>query len=385
MNIKEMNFDELEARKAELDQEIGSADMERLDAINAELEAIKERKNELKAEAEERAKVVEEIIKAPEPTPIIEERNDKTMTPKEFRGTPEYVNAYVDYVKRNCDLERVSAETREILFKGMETRMPITDDPLLKTENGLGKIAVPTYVEERINTAWENDEIMRRVRKTYFPGNVRVGVEVSADGAVIHMEGSSAIDAEKLEIKYVELLPNYVKKMVKITHNALALTGNAFLDYLYDEIEYQLIKKCAETILANIAASELADGYILAGAMTTADIVNAEGLLGPEANDVVLITTRQNAAALKAAALGANYGYDPFDGLDVIYATMPTGVSGMLVDLSGVQANFPEGGEPRFIFDEYTEAPANVVRIVGRLLMGAALVATGKAVMLRGE
>lgn len=367
MEIREMNFEELEARRAEIADEIQSADSEKLDAINAELDAIEARKKELKAEAEERAKAVEEVLEAPAPAPIIEERTENKMTNKEIRSTQEYIDAYVEYAKRNYDLERIGAEARTLL-----------------TENASdGTIAVPTYVEDRINTAWENDEIMRRVRRTFFKGNVKVGVEVSSDGAKNHPEGGPAINEENLVIDYVDLIGTYVKKLVKVSHSALALTGTAFLDYLYDEIEYQLIKKCADNTLNAVKDSTLCASQTMAGqTIATADIINAEGKLGGEARDVVFITSRANASAIKAASLGAYYGYDPFDGLEVLYATMPTGVEGFVIDLSGVQANFPEGGEPKFIFDEYTEAPANIVRIVGRLMMGADLVATGKAVKI---
>lgn len=364
MDIKEMNFEELETRKKELAEEIKDADMERLDAINAELDSIEERKKEIKAEAEERAKVVEEVINSKDPTPIIEERNTK-MTSKEIRSTQEYIDAYVEYAKRNYDLNRVGAEARTLLTENADPK---------------GMIAVPTYVEDRINTAWENDEIMRRVRRTFIPGNVKVGVEMSAEPAVIHNEGEEAIGEENLTIQYANLVPEFVKKMVRVSHSALALTGTAFLDYLYDEIEYQLVKKASETILENISKSELAETVTIdTGGLNPTAIIEAEGKLGGEARDVVLITTRANAAKLKATALRANYAIDPFDGLDVIYANMPTeSTLAIVADLSGVQANFPEGAEPKFIFDEYTEAPANMVRIIGRLMMGANLVAKGK-------
>ena len=364
MEIKEMNFDELQTRKSELAEELKTADLERLDGINAELDAIEERKKELKAEAEERAKVVEEIISAPEPTPIIEERNN-TMTSKEIRNTQEYIDAYVEYCKRGYDLERVGAEARTLL-----------------TENATnGTIAVPVYVEERINTAWENDEIMKRVRRTFLPGNVKVGVEVASSGAVVHPEGGNAITEETLEITYVNLVGEYLKKMVKISHTAMALTGTAFLDYLYDEIEYHLVKKAVDETLDAIAGSNLVETVTIAQGtdITTASIIEAEGKLGGEARDVVAIMSRATASSIKAKALENNFYYDPFDGLEVLYAGTD---KVFIVDLSGVQANFPEGANPRFIFDEFTEAPANIVRIIGRLLFAVGLVAKGKAVII---
>lgn len=365
MEFKEMNFEELEARRAELADEIPTADAERLDAINAELDAIEERKKEIKKEAEERAKAVDEVIKAPAPEPIIEERK-KEMTDRERRSTPEYIDAFVEYVKRGYDLEKLGEEKRALLTEN--------------TNNGT--IAVPVYVEDRINTAWEEDDFMRRIHRTFFPGNVKVGVEVSATGAVVHKEGAEAITEENLEIQYVDLIPDYLKKMVRVSHTAMALKGTAFLDYLYDEIEHQIIEKAKSEAITSVVSSALKATQ--EGGLTTANIINAQGKLSGGANDLVLITTRANAATVKAAALTANYAYDPFDGLDVMYTDNDTlmGAAALIVDLDAIQANFPEGDQPKFIFDEYTEAPANIVRIVGRLAMATKLVKAGSAVLI---
>ena len=368
MEIKEMNFEELETRRAELADEIPTADAERLDAINAELDAIEERKKEIKAEAEERAKAVDEVIKAPAPEPIIEERK-KEMTDKERRSTPEYIDAFVEYVKRGYDLEKLGEEKRALL-----------------TENATnGTIAVPVYVEDRINTAWESDDFMRRIHRTFFAGNVKVGVEVSADPAQVHAEGGAAITEENLTIDYVDLIPEYLKKMVRVSHTAMALRGTAFLDYLYDEIEHQIVLKAKSEAIKAVIASTLKATQT--GALTTANIINAQGKLSGDAVDLVLITTRANAATVKAAALSASYAYDPFDGLDVMYTDAATlgDAEAVIVDLDAIQANFPEGDQPKFIFDEYTEAPANMVRIVGRLAMAADLVKAGSAVVIEEE
>lgn len=369
MEFKEMNFEELEARRAELADEIPTADAERLDAINAELDAIEERKKEIKKEAEERAKAVDEVIKTPAPEPIIEERK-KEMTDRERRSTPEYIDAFVEYVKRGYDLEKLGEEKRALL-----------------TENAVenGTIAVPVYVEDRVNTAWEEDDFMRRIRKTFFAGNVKVGVEVSAGGAQIHQEGAAAITEENLVIEYVDLIPEYLKKMVRVSHTAMALKGTAFLDYLYDEIEHQIILKAKSEAIRAVIISDFKATQT--GALTTANIINAQGKLSGGANDLVLITTRANAATVKTAALSAPYAYDPFDGLDVMYADAATlgDAEAVIVDLDAIHANFPEGDLPKFIFDEYTEAPANIVRIVGRLAMAVDLVKAGSAVIIEEE
>ena len=196
MEIKEMNFDELQTRKSELAEELKTADMERLDGINAELDAIEERKAELKAEAEERAKVVEEVIKAPAPTPIIEERKTETM---ETRNTPEYIEAFANYIKNGDD-----KEVRALL-----------------TDNASGKIPVPSFVDEIIRTAWEKDEILSRVKKTYFKGNLKVAFEASADGAYEHTEGTTAVTEESLTLGIVTMIPKNIKKWITISDEAV--------------------------------------------------------------------------------------------------------------------------------------------------------------------
>lgn len=376
MEIKEMNLEQIEERRAALAEEIKTADMERLNAINAELDEIEKRKAEIKAQAEERAKVIEEVLQKPaEPTIITEERTPKKMTDREIRSTQEYIDAYVAYVKSGYDV------------KEFEKRMPDSGggEYIIYSSNATsGGIAVPVYVEDRINANWENNEILSRVKRTFFRGNVQVGVEYSATGAVNHGEADGAITAETLDIRFVDLIPQYIKKMIKVSHPALELSGTAFLDYLYDEIEAKIFDKLVDNIIAAIRTDtdRLTATYNYTGAApTTADIINAAGLLGPNARPVLLIN-RQAAAALKAAALTAQYGYDPFDGLEVIYANAADPI---VADLSAIQVNFPDGDVPKFIFDEYTDAPANVVRIIGRLAAAVAVVAKNMIVKIEAQ
>lgn len=365
--IMALDMEALEQRAGEIAEETREATVETLDSFTAELDAIEERKNIIKAEAvEKRAKIeavasgMGEVIEEP-----IQER--KQMNKKEYRSTQEYIDAYVEYVKKGYDLDKMSAEKRATLIASENV------------EGGM--VPVPTYIEDRIRTAWESDEIMRRVRRTYLPGNVEVGVEVNASPAVVHEEGGAAIDPENLVIEIVKLVPEYIKKMVQVTHTALALNGTAFLDYLYDEIEYQLVARAGGQVLDKIMASDYTEQFTLAGStITTADIINAEGLLSGAARNLVLIINRADAAALKAAALSAGYAYDPFDGLEVIYTSIMDRNQFIIADLDAVQANFPEGGEPKFIFDELTMAAQNVVRIIGRLLVAIEVVATGMIV-----
>ena len=351
MEIKEMNFDELETRRAELAGEIAEADSEKLDAINAELDAIEARKAEIKAEAEERAKAVEEVIKAPAPTPIIDERKNDTM---EIRNSKEYINAYAEYVKTGDD-----TECRALL-----------------TENVEGTVPVPEMIEERIRTAWQNDEVMRRVTRLFVRGNLKVGYEISSSPAEAHEEGDVAVTEENLVLGIANLVPVMLKKWISCSDECMALTGAAFLDYIYDELEYRIVKLAADTAINKIEASTLT-----ATATTTnslAAFVTGFALLSDEATDVVAIMKRATWASIKAAALDANYGFDPFEGHAVLFNEAVEANKVIVGDLKGVTANFPDGDEVKFVFDDKTLMTQDLVRILGKLYVAIEVTAPGR-------
>lgn len=363
MDFTNKSAEELLERRAQIAKDVDAegADLKALDeevrAINAELESRKAeeaKKNEIRAAVANGAgTVIEEAPKG-------EDMN------KEDRSSKEYKNAYGELIKKGYDMDKLNDEQRALLTVNATN----------------GTVAVPVGVEQKINTAWENDEIMSRVVRTFFKGNLKVGYEVSSTGAAFHTEGGAAVTPETLVLNYVELIPQMAKKVVEVSDEVLAV-NDTMVDYLYDEIEYQLIKLIAGKAVQKIVASSLTQSHTLAGATpTTADIVNAAGLLSGEAVNPVIITTRATAAGIKAAALSAHYGYDPFDGMPVLYteAANLSGASFIIADLSGVQANFPEGDAATFKFDDLSKADADLVRIIGRLYVGMDVVAAGRTV-----
>lgn len=363
--IMMLDMEGCEVRALEIEKETEEASEETLETLSSELDAIEERKAVIKAEAEEKRTAMEEVLKG-EGEVIEKKQEERKMSDvKEIRSSKEYLDAWVEYQKG-----RANEEQRALL-----------------TENAgeSGTIAVPQYVEDVIHTAWERDEIMNRVRKTYFKGNLKVGYEASAEGAQLHQEGGAAITEENLVIGFIDLIPQTIKKMVRYSTEVLSMKGEAFVDFIVDEIEYQIVKKGASIVVSVMVDSDLGLTYTAAGtALTTADIIGAEGMLAGDANPV-LVTTRANAAALKAAALSAQYGYDPFDGMEVIYVDSADldGALGVVADLSGVQANFPDGDEVKFVFDEFTEAPSDIVRVIGRLMVAIDVVGPKKVVAIQ--
>ena len=354
--IMNLGFEELETRAAAIAAETAEADADQLEALNAELDAIEERKKALKTEVEERKKAAEAVA-AGAGKEVRKGKEVEKMTNKEIRNTPQYIEAFAKYIKTGKD-----AECRALLTEDA------TD----------GVVPVPELVESRVRQAWENDKIFSRVSKTFVRGNLKVGFEISATDAVVHEEGTDAPAEEELVLGIVNMVPEYIKKWISVSDKVLAMGAEEFLAYIYDELTYKIIKKAADMVVAAISGAPASSTSSAVGVaqieseVDAAAIIDAIAELGDEAQDNVIIASGSTIAAVKKAALTANYALDPFQGLEVI---QKDGVTGAIVgDLSGVQANLPEGDSVRFIFDEYSLAEADLVKIVGKLLAAIAVV-----------
>lgn len=360
-------------------------DVEKLSQMESELDEMEARKNELlakKAELEAREAAVKEVEEGTtEAREIPLDKGEKhTMTLEEIRNSKEYTNAYAEYLKSGED-----EEVRALLSEAI-------------TVSGTSGVPTPTYVEERIRTAWENNEILARVRKSFVKGNLKIGFEKSASDAVVHTEGAAAPTEETLTLGIVELVPATIKKWISVSDEVLDMHGEEFLDYLVDEIEYRLAKKAADLIVADItgspttattSAASVANVSISAAAI--ADFVNAKAALSDEAANPVIIMNKASYATYKGLQMSASYGVDPFDGMPVIFnntlypaASATTGQAIAIVgDLNGAQANFPNGYNAQFKIDDLSLAERDLVKIVGRLPMGHDVVACGHFAVIK--
>ena len=351
--IMTLGFEDLEKRASEIAVESAEADMGAIEQLNAELDAIEERKLALNLEVEERKKAAEAVASgAGDP---VEERTETKMTNKEIRNSHEYIEAFAKYIRTGKDVE-----CRALLTENVED----------------GVVPVPELVENRVRTAWENDQIFSRIAKTYVPGNLKVGFEISATGATVHTEGSDAPDEETLVLGIVTMVPANIKKWITVSDEVLALGAEDFLAYIYDELTYKII--AADQVVSAITSAPGSSTSSAVGVAQIEAVVDAEAIidaiaeLGDGARNLVFIGSGATIAAVKKAALSANYAYDPFEGLTVI---KKDGVTGAIVgDLAGVQANLPEGGSVTFKFDDVSLAEKDLVKIVGRLYAAIAVV-----------
>lgn len=363
--MEELN--NIETRMAEIQTELETADEERMTALENEVADLEQRKAEI---IEQRKKEVAEVIDNGEEIEKYEER-EKPMTIEEIRNSKEYVNAFAEYIKTGKD-----EEVRALLSTN--------------ATNSGAYVPVPSIVEGRIRTAWKKLGIMDLVRKTFVKGNLKVGFELSADGALIHNEGAAANNEEALTLGVVELKPVSIKKWITISDEAMDMTGEEFLFYIYDEITYRIAKKAQEELLAKItAASTSATSTAVSvamvddGAPSVGIVAECMGKLSDEAANPVIVMNKGTWSQFKAAQYAAHYAVDPFEGLPVYFdrtipvysSTATTGVWMIVGDFArGAQANFPAGEEIGLKFDDLSLAEKDLVKIVGREYVGLGLV-----------
>ncbi len=371
--INELGFDELDTRAAEIAEETRTADVEGIEKLNGELDLIEQRRRELQQEVENRKQAVDKVIEG-EGKVVEEVKEDRKMTRDEIRNSKAYIDAYANYIKTGKD-----EECRTLLTTENDS-----------TPNGTAKIAVPEFVLDVIRTAWQRDGIMSRVRKEYFKGNLKVNFEASGDDAVVHAEGAAAISPEDLTIGLVELKPEYIKKVLPITKEIASMRGEAFLRYVYDELAYRIVKKAAKELLAKInaastTASSTAVGVpkVTSTTISVSLVAQAMALLSAEAEDPVVIINRATWGEFKKVQAANGYNYDPFEGLPVVFtndltafSAATTGVTYAIVgDLGrGALANYPNGDEIEYTYDEFTRKKENIIEILGEQYVGLGLV-----------
>ena len=381
MEINEMKLDDIQVRKAEivarrdaitLELESEEVDLDALEKetadLNDEERMLNDREAAIYQAAEERQKELQDVMDHGTEVENFERGN--TMTNLEVRKTQEYAEAYAEYIKTGDD-----KECRALL-----------------TENVSGTVPVAEYAEDRVRTAWNREGIMSRVRKTYLKGNLKIGWEKSADSAYVHTEASNtAVTEESLVLGVTNLTPQSIKKWISISDEVMDMKGTAFLDYIYDELTYQIAKKAADVLVAAIVACTAggSDNHPMVESVTATSVtvgLTAKALakLSDEAANPVIIMNKATWGTFKAAQAANGYNYDPFEGLPVVFNNSlstfdaaTTGVCYAIVgDLGiGAQANFPNGDEINIKVDELSKMEYDLVRILGREYVGIGVVA----------
>lgn len=374
IDIKEMTIEEVEARASEIKAEAAEATEERIAELEVEAGQLEERAVELKKIAAEAQETREAIATGKAEVEEIKEviTEERKMTNSEVIKSAEYRNAYKQYILTGKD-----EECRALLTENVAT----------------GVVPVPELVYDIVKNAWEKEGIMALVKKVYLKGNLKVGFEISADGAVIHTEGAAAPTEEKLVLGVVEIIPASIKKWITISDEVVDMDSGAFLRYVYDELTYQIAKKAADTLIAKIEACgtvstntpsmNVAVPSITEASIALNTIANAIAKLSDQAANPVIVMNKATFAAFKAVQAAGSYGYDPFEGLPVVfnstieaYSAATTGVTYAIVGdfAEGAIANFPNGEDITIKYDDLSLAESDLVKLVGRQFVGLEVV-----------
>jgi len=376
--IMALDLEQIEERSAEMAAEIEKAETnEAMDLISEELTAMEERKAEILAQIEERKKDMEAVIAShaePIEKPVAEQRGKTNM---EIRNTPEYIDAYAEYIKSGDDKEL----------------------RVLLSENVSGTVPVPEFVYDEVKTAWEKEGIMSLVRKTYLKGNLKVSFEISGSDAVNHTEAAnSAVSEEELILGVVNLAPVSIKKWVGLTDEIRDLRGESFLRYVYDELTYRIAKKAADNVIAAIEACDTVSTTtcpgvpVLSQNAAIGSVAAAMAMLSDEAANPVVIMNKATWGTFKALQYAGQFSVDPFEGLPVVfnntiaaYSAATTGDTYAIVgDLGqGVIANFPAGEGIEIKYDDLSLMEKDLIRVLGRQYVAVGVVAPDAFVKLQ--
>lgn len=376
-NIKEFDLEQIETRRAEIINEIDSAEnMEKLDALNEELNALETRRKEI--EMENRKADMKAVADGAGVTIAKAAEEKEVRTIDSVRSSEEYVNAFADFLKTGDD---------------RECRALMTD--LVAG----GEVPIPTLIDNYIHTAYENARILSRVRRTAIKGTAKYPFEYASTGASVHVEGDDAPDEEVLELGTVTIEPQMLKKWITVTDEVIALKGQAFIDYVWDEIQERIFELADSTLIAAIKAAPAAATKTAAGvraltpaAVDAGTIFNALAELKNAAtqpvaimnkqtyfNQFMTLTDLQGRPIYNVVSENGRPTYY-INGIEVIFDnTLDTGEEAEIIvgDLRGAIANFPDGESVKFVNDPYSLAEYDKVKIVGKLYVGIGVVRDG--------
>ena len=296
---------------------------------------------------------------------------------EELRNSPRYIKTFAEYIKSGDD-----EEIRALL-----------------TENVSGTIPVPELVYDAVRTAWTKDGIMNLVRKSYLKGNLKVGFEISSDGAQIHSEGADRIDEEQLVLGVVNLIPSNIKKYIAISDEVYDLAPEEFLTYVYSELTYQIAKKCGEELVTRIVSLSTQSNVPVVdnieSSITASTVAMALSKLCSEAQNPVIVMNKASWGEFKKAQYENKFRVDVFEGLPVVFnnALKPfnsatTGETFAIVgDFgNGALANYPNGEEIILKTDDISLAQQDLIKIIGRQYVAVDVVAPNHfTVINKGE
>ena len=242
MEIREMQMEDIEARKAEIEVEMTSEDAD-LDELTSEVDELNARKAELNALAETREAEIEEVIEE-RGTVIMDNILEVKAEEREFSvDSMEYRNAWLSHIQ--------SRQNETYATTDSYTAIPT--------------LVANKFVEKLKAIAPMIDEItcLRAA------GAIKFVVEGTNNAAAAHTE-NSAISAAADTIVTVELGVVEYAKIIKISKSVQSMSIDAFEDWLLNLLARDIARSIDNHII-NHASNGIVNGTYSTG---TNQIVN---------------------------------------------------------------------------------------------------------------
>lgn len=225
--IRTAGIETIEQRKAEMEAETAGADQETLTRFAEELTALEARKAELRAEAEERAKLAKQVTDGAGKTTKTFEEERKMFGIESM----EYRSAWL----KNMQGVKISEEERTALANG--------------------NYAIPTETLNRIVGKLELYPLLNAVDVLRIPGFVEIPVEGTVNKANVVAMGTAATDGAD-SLGHVSLAAYKIIKTVEITADVAAMAVPAFETWLVDRLANKVYREVTALVAKGTGTNE---------------------------------------------------------------------------------------------------------------------------------
>lgn len=232
-----MRLDEINARLAAIQNELGTASGEALTALEAEANALMNERAQIMQEIQTRQQLRNSIAAGLIPgTPLEPQQDPNPAGNRSFApGTAEYREAYLMHLQGR----ELNAEQRAAVA---------------------ATAAIPTQTLNKIYGYLEDSPILSRIDLTYIPGNVSIPVEgKNADAAWVEMAAASTDSDDSVDS--ITLAAYKLIKTVELTADIEAMAIDAFESWLVQRLG-EKIEKALDSAVFNGTGNKQATGIL---------------------------------------------------------------------------------------------------------------------------
>jgi len=229
-----MNLKEIETRENEIKELLdGELTTEKLDELTEEVKQLKEERKVHEEQTEKRQALIEATLKGKGEI-IVDERKEEEvpMEFKEYQKTVEYRNDWLQHIKDGRPMEERSVNAAAV-------------------PGAIPQLTLDRIIEKLRTVAPLLDEIsLFRV-----PGNFSLPVEGTTNAAALHTENGLITGAADTVTQV--LLGGYeINKLIRISRKALAMSIDAFEDYIVDKLAQYVGRKISSYLIAGTGSGQ---------------------------------------------------------------------------------------------------------------------------------